>query len=180
MSGPSIALFVFGAVIALIGAVITVAARRPLRAAVGLLIHIIALAGIFLTLHAELLAVIQVLVYAGAVVVLFVFVIMLIGPDSELPPAKGGWTTAAVNIALSAGVLLMVTFALARFSTPWDALPDGFGSVESVGLAIYREALVPFELVSVALLVAIIGAVAVAQARTPEERKLIAQRKEDG
>ncbi|MBC7171239.1 MAG: NADH-quinone oxidoreductase subunit J, partial [Polyangiaceae bacterium] len=62
----------------------TVAAKRPLRAAVGLLVNIVSLAGLYLTLSAEFLAAIQLIVYAGAVVVLFVFVIMLIGPDAKV------------------------------------------------------------------------------------------------
>ncbi len=70
-------------VVSVLGAIGTVAARRPLRAAVSLLVTIIAIAGLYLGLSAQLLAAIQLLVYAGAVVVLFIFVIMLIGPSSE-------------------------------------------------------------------------------------------------
>ena len=77
MSDASFVLFLMCSVSALAGALGTVASRRPLRGAVSLLVMIIALAGLYLTLAAELLAAIQLLVYAGAVVVLFVFVIMI-------------------------------------------------------------------------------------------------------
>lgn len=72
--------FVWGCgALALITALGTIAARSPLRSAMALLFHIIALAGLYLSLHAHVLAAMQLLVYAGAVVVLFVFVIMLLG-----------------------------------------------------------------------------------------------------
>ena len=129
-------------------------------------------------MHAQLLAALQVLVYAGAVVVLFVFVIMLIGPAAEVPPTSEGRTTAALSIALSAAVLLLVTFSVARVSVPWGPVSEDFGSVEGLGAEIYRQALVPFELISITLLVAIVGAVAIARRRTDveTERMLEAQR----
>ena len=73
-------LFMVAGLVAVVSAVLTVTMRTPLRAALTLLVHVISLAGLYLSLHAHLLAAIQMLVYAGAVVVLFVFVIMLIGP----------------------------------------------------------------------------------------------------
>ena len=98
MSGAGNALFIVSSLIAVIGAIMTITARRPLRAAIGLLIHIIALAGLFLTVNAHLLAALQLLVYAGAVVVLFVFVIMLIGPASEVTSSTQGLMTRAVGL----------------------------------------------------------------------------------
>ena len=88
MSTAGFLLFLFSAVLAIIGAVITVASMRPLRAAMGLLLHVVALSALYLTLNAHLLAVLQLLIYAGAVVVLFVFVILLLGPAGEF--AGGG------------------------------------------------------------------------------------------
>ena len=70
MSTAGFLLFVFSAALAIIGAVITVASQRPLRAAMGLLVHVVALSALYLTLNAHLLAVLQLLIYAGAVVVL--------------------------------------------------------------------------------------------------------------
>jgi NADH-quinone oxidoreductase subunit J len=81
MSTPGIGLFLFCALCALLSAVGTVVVKSSIRAAMSLLVHIVALSGLFLTLHAHLLAALQLLVYAGAVVVLFVFVIMMIGPN---------------------------------------------------------------------------------------------------
>jgi NADH-quinone oxidoreductase subunit J len=148
------------------GALMTISSRRPLRAAIGLLVHIISLAGMFLTLNAHLLAVLQLLVYAGAIVVLFVFVIMLIGPTSEVAPIQGRLASRTLSIAVTIAVVLAVSTSVAYFDAPWVAVPDEFGTVEGLGLAVYKQALVPFEIVSITLLVAIIGAIAVARSRT--------------
>jgi NADH:ubiquinone oxidoreductase subunit 6 (subunit J) len=74
--------FALASLLSLFGAFMTVASRSPIRSAVGLLVNIIGIAALFLKLNAQFLAAIQLIVYAGAVVVLFVFVIMLLGPDA--------------------------------------------------------------------------------------------------
>jgi len=165
MSLPGAALFVVTAIFAMAGGLVTISARRPLRAAIGLLAHIVSLAGMFLTLDAQLLAALQLLVYAGAVVVLFVFVIMLIGPASEVGPVQGRVASRTLSIALTIVIALAVSTSLAYFAVPWGDVPPDFGTVEGLGEAVYRGALVPFEIVSVTLLVAIVGAIAVARSR---------------
>jgi NADH-quinone oxidoreductase subunit J len=166
MSLPGATLFVVTAIFAIAGALVTISSRRPLRAAIGLLIHIISLAGMFLTLDAQLLAVLQLLVYAGAVVVLFVFVIMLIGPAAEVGPIQGRVASRTLSIAMTVAVALVVSTTIAYFEAPWEAVSDEFGTVEGLGMAIYKQALVPFEVISITLLVAIIGAIAIARSRT--------------
>ena len=166
MTGAGATLFVVTSIFAIAGGLMTISSRRPLRAAIGLLVHIISLAGMFLTLNAHLLAALQLLVYAGAVVVLFVFVIMLLGPASEVAPIQGRVASRTVGIAAIIAVVLAVATSVAYFDAPWEAVPDGFGTVEGLGLAIYKQALVPFEVISITLLVAIIGAIAVARSRT--------------
>mgnify|MGYP001825945882 FL=1 len=166
MTGPGATLFVVTAIFAMAGALMTISARRPLRAAIGLLVHIISLAGMFLTLNAQLLAALQLLVYAGAVVVLFVFVIMLIGPAAEVGPIEKNLPARTLSIALTVAIVLTVATSVAYFDAPWGPVPEAYGTVEGLGMAIYKEALVPFEVVSITLLVAIIGAIAVARSRT--------------
>jgi NADH-quinone oxidoreductase subunit J len=163
---PGATLFVVTAIFAMAGGLFTISSQRPLRAAIGLLVHIISLAGMFLTLNAHLLAALQLLVYAGAIVVLFVFVIMLIGPAAEVGPIRGRVASRALSIALTITVVLAVSTTVAYFDAPWVAVPAEFGTVEALGMAIYKVALVPFELISITLLVAIIGAIAVARSRT--------------
>ena len=166
MTGPGATLFVVTAIFAMAGALVTISSRRPLRAAMGLLVHIISLAGMFLTLNAHLLAVLQLLVYAGAIVVLFVFVIMLLGPASEVARIQGRVASRTLSIAATIAVVLAVATSVAYFDAPWDTVSDDFGTVEGLGMAIYKQALVPFEVISITLLVAIIGAIAVARSRT--------------
>jgi NADH-quinone oxidoreductase subunit J len=153
-------------IFAMAGALMTISSRRPLRAAIGLLVHIVSLSAMFLTLNAHLLAVLQLLVYAGAIVVLFVFVIMLIGPAAEIGPMEGRLASRTLGIALTIVVVLAVSTSVAYFDAPWQAVSDEFGTVEGLGRAIYKQALVPFEIISITLLVAIVGAIAVARSRT--------------
>ena len=166
MTSPGTILFVTTAIFSMVGALVTVSARRPLRAAIGLLLHIVSLAGMFLTLDAQLLAAIQLLVYAGAVVVLFVFVIMLIGPASEVGPIQGRIASRTMSLAVTIAIVLAVSTSLAYYDPPWGAASPEFGTVEGLGMAIYSKALVPFEVISITLLVAIVGAIAVARSRT--------------
>jgi len=160
-------------IVALISAFATVTVNSPIRAALSLLVHIAALAGIFLTLHAHMLAFVQLIVYAGAVVVLFVFVIMYIGtvPESEQLPAV------TPGRAFSAGAVMLLTamivLVVARVSPEWVGIagcaPGGpadcgqFGGVQALSRSLFRDALVPFELVGVLLTVAVVGAIMVAR-----------------
>jgi NADH-quinone oxidoreductase subunit J len=160
-------------IVALISAFATVTASSPIRAALSLLVHIVALAGLFLTLHAHMLAFVQLIVYAGAVVVLFVFVIMYIGtvPASEGLPAvtfSRTFSTAAVLL------LTAVTVAVvSRLSPRWVGIPGcapggsadcgQFGGVEALSRSLFRDGVVPFELVGILLTVAVVGAVMVAR-----------------
>ncbi len=182
MSTSNFVLFLVSGGLAIVGAIGTVASRKPLRAAVALLLHIIALAALYLTLHAELLAALQLLVYAGAIVVLFVFVIMLIGPAAEVPSNPRGKITRLLSLVVGGSVMATVSFALVGHTAPRlpmlrnEAGENIFGTVEGMGVAIYQQALVPFELVSAALLVAIIGAIAIARSRTPQEQAVVVER----
>ncbi len=168
-STPSTMLFIVCAIFAIFGAVATVMAKKTLRAAMGLLLNIVALGGMYLTLHAELLAALQLLVYAGAVVVLFVFVIMLIGPTATTDTGGKALAERFFGALFMGIVTLMLASALVRVSAPLVGVPEEFGSVEGLGMALYQGAALPFELVSATLVVAIIGAIAVARGRTPKE-----------
>ncbi len=150
------------------GGVFTVAARNPIRSAMGLLTSIVGVAGMYLLLSAEFLAAIQILVYAGAVVILFLFVIMLLGPSAmserDTKTAISRYLAAGVFLATSGGAL----FLLARNAsapTRFKAAPSGFGHIEALGRELFAAELVPFELSGALLLVAVIGAVAVARGK---------------
>jgi NADH-quinone oxidoreductase subunit J len=191
MSSAGTIFFAICATIALLSACGTIASRTPIRAAMALLTHILSLAALYLTLHAHLLAAMQLIVYAGAVVVLFVFVIMLIGPaEEEHAPAgfKGGVSKvlslclmAAVAISVAAGVGHMMPDAPVIEGCPEGVAEcNQFGGVKAIANVLYRNGAVPFELVSILLLVAILGAIAVARGRTVREAaRLKAERARD-
>jgi NADH-quinone oxidoreductase subunit J len=179
MSGAGVFVFVACALAALLSAVGTVVVKSPIRAAMCLLVHIVSLSGLFLSLHAHLLAALQVLVYAGAVVVLFVFVIMLIGPAVPEQPTTRGLVLKSVAASLM-GMLTLAIAAVVIGAAPErpiiEACKPGqgaecgqFGGVEGFALHLFEQAVVPFELVSILLTVAIIGAIAVARGRTAAE-----------
>lgn len=157
------------AALAVGGAISTVVAKNPIRGAMGLLLMILSIAGIYLALHAQFLAAIQLIVYAGAIVVLFIFVIMLLGPDATPPHDKRGQITRTVGGVLfgASGVAAMSLVVRTAPPIAKDRLladaPSDFGSVEAFGRLLFTDALVPFELSSALLMVAIIGAVAVAR-----------------
>lgn len=179
MSTPAFVLFLVCGFLAIFGAIGTVASRRPLRSAMSLLVNIIALAGLYLTLQAHLLAVIQLLVYAGAVVVLFVFVIMLIGPDAEGTSANGrGVGIRAASLALMGMLTATIAFSLVSVVTPEAHRGQAFGTTEALGTELFSKALIPFEVISITLTVAIIGAIAIARRPTPEESEGARRRRE--
>lgn len=183
MSTSGELLFLVCSFVAVLSAVGTVMLRSPLRAAISLLAHILSLAGLYLTLHAHLLAAIQLLVYAGAVVVLFIFVIMLIGPSAEdTQAAPRGMLTKAFGAGLIAMVLGGIAFQVGEVQSTWTDLPaceEGvsecgqYGGVDAMSAAIFVESAIPFEMVSLLLLVAIIAAIAVARGHTPDEKRAL-------
>ena len=188
MSGAGAYVFWFAAVLAVLTAVGTVAMRSAIRASVALLFHIISLAGLFLVLHAQLLAAMQLIVYAGAVVVLFLFVIMVLGPTPDRSGNQRGLLIRAAAGGLMALVMGAISFALISFAPPMlpgvTPCPPGagaecgqFGGVEALGGVLYGSAALPFELVSVLLLVAVLGAMAVARGHSSEDRDALKAKK---
>jgi NADH-quinone oxidoreductase subunit J len=166
-------LLFFGAcaLMVLLGGIVTVGAKNPIRGAMGLLGTIAGIAGMYLGLHAEFLAAIQIIVYAGAVVVLFLFVIMLLGPSATSPrdarTAIPRYLGAAVFIAAAAGAFgLMIRTG--KGPTMVGPAPEKLGTIEGLGHELFTQAVVPFELSGALLLIAVIGAVAVARGRQPD------------
>lgn len=164
-------LFWFCGAAMVLGGVMTVSQRNAVVSAVWLIFAFIAAAGIFALLHAPFVAILQVLVYAGAIMVLFLFVIMMLqGPVLEgerrlLKPAL--WP--AVAIPPLAVVVLVGSRLAAQGTTAFGApAPAGFGSPAQVAQLLLGRYLLAFELISIALLVAIVGALAIGK----EERKL--------
>ncbi|HQR29710.1 MAG TPA: NADH-quinone oxidoreductase subunit J [Anaeromyxobacteraceae bacterium] len=163
-TSTELVLFWVFAIPLMVSAAGVIAARNPVHAAMSLVSAFFWLAGIYVLLTAHLLAFLQIIVYAGAIMVLFLFVVMLLSlTDAELGLEK---LTAlkVVGIVGSAGLLGLVVTALAQ-GTPVGvkAVGEDFGTVKAVGRILYTQYLLPFEATSVLLLVAIVGAVVVAK-----------------
>ena len=163
--------FAVCSIAALVGAMCTVLAKNPIRGAMGLLLTIVGIAGLFLKLNAQFLAAIQLIVYAGAVVVLFVFVIMLLGPDAggnkgdREPTGKLARALAGGLMAVISIVTLVLVLRSADKPERFGHVSAQHGSVEAVGTQLFTKAVVPFELSTALLIVAVVGAIAVARSR---------------
>ncbi len=156
--------FSFFAALALVSALATVTLRNPIRNAVGLFVHILSLAGLYITLAAHFLVAVQLIVYVGAVVVLFVFVIMLLGAGSETTTDATGRVPRMLGAASVAAVGLVLANAVRTFAPPRPDRVVEFGTLRHVGEALFGPAVLPFEVASVLLTAAMVGAFAVARA----------------
>jgi NADH-quinone oxidoreductase subunit J len=141
-------------------------ARSPVYAAMNLVVAFFFMAGLYVLLTAHLIAFMQVLVYAGAVMVLFLFVIMLIslGDEHLFPSRKTAmhW----LGVAGAGALFAVLASAIYRASAgPARAVDGTFGTVKAVGQVLFTDYLLPFEATSLLLLVAIVGAVVVAKER---------------
>jgi NADH-quinone oxidoreductase subunit J len=159
------------AVLMIASAVFTVSQRRPVYSVVGLLVNFICLAAMYLTLQAEFLAVMQIVVYSGAILILFVFVIALLSsgvrPFDVGPDRAPRILIPAVVVALAS----LAAIAIAVLRTPAPAVLSAggstgdanvFGSVANFGAALFTTNLLPFEVTAFILMVAVIGVVLIA------------------
>jgi len=159
--------FFLGAIGALAGAIGVVMLRNPFYSVLSLVFHLISLAALFLLLRAEFVAAAQVVVYAGAVMVLYVFVVAYVGGGEELP-SGGGLRILGPLFALVLAIELCIAMlgsALKGISGKGAPYIPGFGSPRQIGTLFLTKYLFPFEVASLLLLVAAIGAVVLARRR---------------
>jgi len=158
-------------------AILTITRRNPVTAVMSLVATFFGLAAIYAALSAHFLAVIQVLVYAGAIMVLFIFVVMILNREEVAPLALRPMRL----LGVAAGVYLLVVFAdvvavnvgapvdgQAALLRPPPVIPGTYGTVGVVGDMLFREFLYPFEAISLLLLVAIVGGVVVSRSHQKE------------
>jgi len=154
--------FIVLALIAISAALGMISSRNSVYAALLLIVNFCAIAVLYLTLNAPFIAVAQVAVYAGAIMVLFLFVIMLLG--AEQLPANNKVLPWQRPAALTLGVLLIaetVFIFVTRldWQGPNNTLPTDFGSPEAVGQLLFSKYVLPFEITSILLLAAMVGAI---------------------
>ncbi|MGB2867976.1 MAG: NADH-quinone oxidoreductase subunit J [Bacteroidota bacterium] len=152
---------------AIFSAIMVVTRRNPVLSALYLIVNFFCLAALYLTLHAQFIAVIQIIVYAGAIMVLFLFVIMLLNLGDERRLSEGMSWKKGIGAALSLGLLLEIVYILMN---PGQNLPEGnaqraleVGTVENIGAQLFTRFLFPFEITSILLTTAIVGAVILAK-----------------
>lgn len=160
MTAADVLLVALGAV-AVGAGLLVVTTRHVVRAGLWLVVTLGAVAGLYLVLSAELLAWVQVLLYVGAVVVLLLFAVMLtrapIGASDDLDRVRWPGALVGAGAAAGLGVLLIDAFHWSRVGLPEP------GTAEAIGGAVFRTWVLPFELVSVLLLAALVGAIVVSR-----------------
>jgi NADH-quinone oxidoreductase subunit J len=125
----------------------------------------ISLAVVYVTLEAHLVAALQIMVYAGAIVVVFLFVVMLLNLRRDDFPKPRQRLTKVAGVVVALGIAGAFLQLVPKSLPTVRDLPEGFGGYEMVGLALYRDYVLPFEVTSFLLLAAIIGAVVLAKRR---------------
>ena len=162
---PSLFFYALAAII-LVGGMLTITRRSAIHSAIWLIVTLVGVAGLYLNQQAEFLAAVQVLLYIGGIMVLFLFVIMLVNLDEA---AKQRQFNRQWSIALGCTLVLLAELAyfLVKGKESFNFAEPGGGSLQPntqlVAYALYRDYMLPFEIASLLLLVAIIGAVIMAK-----------------
>lgn len=164
MNAPAIAFYLLAS-LCVVSAIMVVTRRNPIHAALFLVLAFFGVAGIYVVLSAEFLAAVQVLVYAGGIMVLFLFVIMLVPLESRVLRLPVWEVTRALILSALVGGAMIAIFWKAG-AGPTVTPVTGSGSIEVVGMELYRRYLLPFEIASVTMLVAMIGAVVLARSKS--------------
>ena len=139
--------------------------RNTVAAALSLVVTMLALAGVFVLLLAQFVGIIQVMVYAGAIVVLFLFVIMLLNLERDTLGAEMRPAEKAIGTLLVVALGIQLTTIVAGFRAPWAEVDGEFGTTRAIGQALYTDYLLPFELTSILLLAGIVGAIVMSKRR---------------
>ena len=163
-------LFYLLGTIALAAAVNVVAQRRVFYSALSLIICLCAISGLYMLLQAPFIAAVQVIVYAGAIMVLFLFIIMLLDPFSAALLSEKKHYLGYLGIAMGTATLVLLvpfllSYDLSRVPRNVAGMTAGTGTTRRIGETIFKEYLLPFEVTSVLILVAIVGSVILAKKR---------------
>jgi NADH-quinone oxidoreductase subunit J len=163
------AFFYFFAALVLGGAILTITRRSAIHSAICLIVSLVGVAGLYLLQKAEFLFAVQIILYIGGIMVLFLFVIMLVNLDEQAKERQfnGQWWIALVTVAV---VSVQVSYFLRKgagafqLARPSDAAPAA-GNTEMIADALFSDYLLPFEIASLLLLVAVVGSVVMAKKR---------------
>lgn len=162
--GTTEMLFFFLSTLALFSAIMVLASKNPVHSVLWLIAVFFAISGHYILLNAQFLAIVNLIVYAGAIMVLFLFVIMLMNLNAESEPQKHIWMKLAGVIA--GGCFLLMLVSLVRqagemFGKKTMMLDGNIGLIKNLGKALFSDYVVPFEITSVLFLSAMVGAVVI-------------------
>jgi NADH-quinone oxidoreductase subunit J len=162
MITPQIAVFLVLAAVTVAGAVSLILQRHPIHSALSLIVVMVALAGLYLLQGAEFVAAVQIIVYAGAIMVLFIFVIMLLNAGVE---ERSNVSRLARFVGVPLGVVFLVEVAywIGRATSHLGPAPPEAVSTRDLSMLLFREYVFPFELTSFLILIALLGALVLAR-----------------
>lgn len=161
--------FYFLSFVAVLSALLVVFSRNPVHSVLYLIITFFCIAGHYVLLNAEFLAIVHVIVYAGAIMVLFLYVIMMLNLNQESEPHKS--TLLKVAATICAGLLIVVLIGTLKGTEAMIAqqpTDTTTGMVKNLGKVMFNEFLLPFEITSVLLLAAMVGAIMLGKSETAE------------
>ena len=164
-------LFHIFAVMVLVGAILTITRRSAVHSAISLIVSLLGVAGLYLLQQAEFLFAVQIVLYIGGIMVLFLFVIMLVNLDQAAKERQFNkqWMVALIAVgAAGAGIGALLYRGKEALHIPAPVLagaPAGLGNTEQVANSLFTDYLLPFEIASILLLVAVVGAVVMAKKR---------------
>src|SRR5580698_6043888 len=150
----------FLSILAIVSAILMVISKNPVYSILWLIVVFVAISGHYILLNAQFLAIVNLIVYAGAIMVLFLFVFMLMNLNSDTEPQKNKWLKMAGVIA--GGSLLLVLVAALKHADMKGQIADGNGSIgliHNLGMTLFQDYVVPFEISSVLFLSAMVGVV---------------------
>ncbi len=163
-------LFWFLSAVGILSAIATILTKNPVHSVLFLIVTFFSIAGHYFLLNAQFLAAVHIIVYAGAIMVLFLYVIMMLNLNKLDDDRKAAWSKA---ISVSAfGLLMFVLIAALRRTDELNSIQPTANSAEigftkNLGIALFRECLLPFELASILFLAAMVGAVYLSKKETP-------------
>lgn len=157
--------FIGLSIFAIVGGIAMLVYKNPMYSALGLLVSILSVAGMFALLNATFLFMVQIIVYAGAIMTLILFILMFLNIKEEaLPDEPKKYTLIAIGTAIMIPFNVVILKAVSNLPNADLSIVDGdFGEIKPVGKLLYNDWILAFELISILLLIALVGSIVLAQ-----------------
>ncbi len=162
--------FTILAIVAISGALLLLTLKKVIHMVVAAVFTFISIAGLYVTLSAEFVAAVQILIYSGAITIMMLFGIMLTKHNDEEQPKMNKWRNAFVFLGVLA-IGVTIYLGVYDLNIPVEQVTLHQSNTEQIGISLYSKYVIPFELTSVLLLVALVGAVILAKREDEEEKK---------